>query len=102
MTSYSSDTLLFETCKLCSHPRSSGSAKKSLPNQLAFRACHLHRLVHRGGEHVVNGKDRKPRSLVENSAGAKPYRARQHAAQPQRNRCVASPLKDGGLSAPSF
>src|SRR5262245_35920367 len=35
-----------------------------LADELAYRATHLHRLVHRIAEHFVNGEDREPRSLA--------------------------------------
>src|SRR5215470_18823317 len=35
-----------------------------LADELAYRAAHLHRLVHRIAEHFVDGEDREPRSLA--------------------------------------
>src|SRR5215472_15200260 len=36
----------------------------ALADELAYRAADLHRLMHRVAEHLVNGKDREPRSLA--------------------------------------
>src|SRR5215468_3084682 len=63
--------LTFDQCRrplvphLSDGSSSAGHRKRcSLADELAYRAAHLHRLVHRIAEHFVDGEDREPRSLA--------------------------------------
>ena len=51
--------------QVCCPRQSLGSGQENgLADELAYRAAHLHRLMHRIAEHLVNGQDGEPRSLA--------------------------------------